>query len=275
MKTIRRLSTICVLFACVLSTGCRVGNLISIGPAVAPSDTPAPTAVPTASRTPAPTATAIATSTPNATATPAASATATAIPSPTATSTPAPTSTPTIVDGWKKFEGNGMELWLPEHFMGGNLTTDLEILLEGLKELGPDYEKMAQMLKENPSAFVLVAFDTQLSPSGVMANVNVGKAKILSAISIDMYVDILKKGLPAEFTITSSKPVKLKSVDAGAETRQLLVKASLKGTDMREVIYLVKMDNTIWIMTYTVGAKDLKASMPMIERSADTFKVTP
>lgn len=46
----------------------------------------------------------------------------------------------TPIPGWEKFAGEGVELWLPESFEGGNLEEDINAIVENLKKLGPDFE---------------------------------------------------------------------------------------------------------------------------------------
>src|SRR5919199_4461962 len=40
--------------------------------------------------------------------------------SPTATLTPSPAPTVTSIPGWSKFRGGGVEIWLPNSFVGGD-----------------------------------------------------------------------------------------------------------------------------------------------------------
>ena len=73
---------------------------------------------------------------------------------------------PTSIPGWEKFEANGVELWLPESYDGGNLKEDLQTVVEKIKSLGPEYENMATVIEQNPDMFAIWAFDSNIGASG-------------------------------------------------------------------------------------------------------------
>ena len=102
------------------------------------------------------------------------------------TDTPVPTATPTALAGWTKFEGSGIEMWLPDSFEGGDLENDLGVLVDKLKALGPEFESVAATIEANPAAFVLWAFDSDLGSSGYLTNVNVIQEQVVSAVTLDM-----------------------------------------------------------------------------------------
>ncbi|HET7087479.1 MAG TPA: hypothetical protein VFL17_02400 [Anaerolineae bacterium] len=189
-------------------------------------------------------------------------------PQPTATSQP----TATLIPGWEKFEGGGAELWLPESYEGGDLSSDLDFIVENLRNLGgPEFEQIAQLIEENPSAFVLYVFDSKIGDSGFLTGVNVTKERVLSSVTLDTYIDMAVKQFPSEFHFVERAVVSLDRYEA----RRLVVELTLAGTRVKEVLYVVKEDNTIWSVTFATGADEFDQRLPTFEQSVRTFAVQP
>jgi hypothetical protein len=186
---------------------------------------------------------------------------------------PAPTSTiipPTPIPGWEKFEGGGVELWLPANFDGGDLTNDLDVIIQHLRSLGPAWDKTADTIEQNPTAFVLWAFDTEIGSNIFLTNVNVTKDQVLSTITMDMYMEAVAKQVsPLGLTVIDQKKVRLENYDAG------LIMVQSDELKAKEILYIIKDKNTIWAITYATGMDEFEARLPTFEKSANTFKIQP
>lgn len=189
--------------------------------------------------------------------------------SPSPTATIRPTSTP--IPGWEKFKGAGIELWLPESFEGGDLSQDLEVIVGKLRTLGSDFEQTAKTIEQNPSAFAIWAFDSKASDSGFLTNVNIIKEKVLSAVTIDTYMDAVAKKLPPSFKIVDRKKVKLEHYEA----MQVVIELELPNVQAKELIYVIKHSNVMWVITYATGKSEYEQQLPVFEQSANTFNVQP
>lgn len=198
-----------------------------------------------------------------------------ATPTPTPTSTPIPTntpaltSTPTPIPGWEKFEGGGVELWLPESYEGGNPSEDIEVIIDKLRLLGPDFEQMAQVIKQNPSMFVLMALDSEVGDSGYITNVNIAKEKVLSAITLEIYLASVENQLPDQFQVVDQDIVSLIDHLAG----RMIIEAAVLGVDIKEVVYIIKEDNIIWAISFATGAEEFDQRLQIFEQSIRTFAV--
>ena len=137
--------------------------------------------------------------------------------------TPQPTATP--IPGWAKFEGGGVEIWLPESYKGGDLEQDVAVIVAELENLGPDFEQMAKMIEQDPSMYVIWAFDSQVGDSGLLTNVAVTTEKVLSAITIDTYLDAALKQFPAQFQVVERDIVSLADHQAG----RLVIEFTISG----------------------------------------------
>ncbi|MGC1248110.1 MAG: hypothetical protein WA865_17990, partial [Spirulinaceae cyanobacterium] len=84
----------------------------------------------------------------------------------------------TTETSWQKVQGEGITLNLPPSFAGGNPSTDINVLEEKLKTIAPDYENKLELLKQNPGAVALLAFDTQSAPQQGVTSINVRPEKL-------------------------------------------------------------------------------------------------
>lgn len=177
------------------------------------------------------------------------------------------------IPGWQKFEAGGVELWLPESWEGGDPSEemDMEMIVEELRSLGPDFEEYAQLIEENPSMFVLWVFDYEVGVSGGLTNVSVAKQKVLSTMTIDTYLDLLSEQLPAPFQVVERGMVTLTDHEAG----RLVVKADISGEAVKELMYMIKEGTTMWFITFSTGAEEFARRLPVFEQSALTFAIQP
>jgi hypothetical protein len=237
------------------------------------------TATPTSTETPLPTATPLPTDTREPTATPtkkptpavAASATRAPTQAKAATATLAPTEA--SIAGFKNFLGEGLSISLPDTFIGGNLGTDLDLIIANLKKLGSDFSQTVTLIEQNRSLFVLWAFDSNMNDTKFLTNVNIIKQPVLSSITLQMMMDATAQSLPAQFTVTESKIVTLGPNKAG----RIQVAATVQGTDVKEVFYLV-MDSEhsmMYAITFATSVGEFDKRLPVFDQSVSTFKVVP
>lgn len=173
--------------------------------------------------------------------------------------------------GWNKFEGEGIEVWLPNSYQGGDLEKDLDVIVGRLEALGPEYEQIIQTIKANPSLFVLWAFDTFVGNSGFLTNMNITHEEVVSAVTLDMYIDAVKEQLPSTFAITDQKEIQL----GDHEAVQLEIDVNEAGINAKEAMFVIKDDTTIWVVTYSTGADEFGNRLPIFEQSADTIRINP
>ena len=185
--------------------------------------------------------------------------------------TDTPVSTPTPIPGWSEFTAENISLWLPDSFEGGDIKNDLDVVVGNLRSLGPDYEQIASMIESNPSVFLIWAFDSNLGPGGFLTNVNMTHEQVLSTVTTDVYAEAMSKQLPASFTISSQNKVQL----GQNEATQLLVDMNESGITAKQVVYIIKNDNTIYCLTYSTSSDEFEDRFPVFKQSANTFTITP
>ncbi len=177
-----------------------------------------------------------------------------------------PTSTP--IPGWNKFEGEGIEIWLPGSYVGGDLSHDLDLILNNLRTLGPEFEAIIQLIEQNPELFLIFVTDSNVGISGSLTNVNITTEEILSTIDLDTYIDLAVNHFPSQFNILERKIVNLGDYKAG----RLLVEFQVSGIDGKELLYIIKDETTVWILTYATGKVEFAERLKEFELSALTFR---
>ncbi len=171
--------------------------------------------------------------------------------------------------GWEQFNAGTAQIWLPDSFDGGDLANDLDLVISKLNDLGPEYEAIDEMLQKNRSMFFLWVFDTQIGESGALTNVNIVKEKVLSIVTLDVYMDAVEKQLPSDLQIQEKGTVNLN----GQEVGRLIMKSTDQG--ISEAMYLYKVGNEVWILTYATGIDEFESRLADFEKSAGTFSMQP
>ncbi len=173
----------------------------------------------------------------------------------------------TPIPGWEKFEGTGMEIWLPDSFEGGSVVENLDEIVTNLRALGVDYAASADYIEQNPNAFALWANDTVVDQNGALTNMNVTTQEVSPLVTIDAFLDAALAQLPAEFSVVDRSIVDLPNYKAG----RILIDVSLNEAVTKEVMYVIKDGKSIWVLTYTAGADEFEDRLVDFDQSAATF----
>jgi hypothetical protein len=183
--------------------------------------------------------------------------------------TPQPTVIP--IPGWEKFEGDGVELWLPESYEGGSPAENLDVIVEMIRTLGPDFEQAAQVIERNPSMFLLYVFDSEIGDSGFLTNVVVGTMSVPSSLTLDTVLDEMTKELPDLQRVIRQEIVSYEHYQAG----RVVIESSILDVHTKQVNYVIKDGNTIWLVVYATGRDEFDQRLLTFEQSIRTFRVQP
>lgn len=206
--------------------------------------------------------------------------TATPEPTPTITSTPEPKPTATnttqpspagIPDDWQLFTAEGMEIWLPASYVGGNLEEDLPVVIETMRTLGPEYEEMADTIEQNPDLYVIIAADSNVTSSGFLTNITIAAQPVLSSLTLETYLNALEQQFPSGYRILESSIIELGEYEAG----RMIVETEILNANIRIITFLVMDENDLWMITFTTEAGDFDELLPVFEQSASTFRILP
>jgi hypothetical protein len=187
---------------------------------------------------------------------------------PTPTLAPAPTAT--LAAGWKRLENKGISIDVPDTFIGGALTaSDQKMLTDNMTKFGSEFEQMAELIKQNPDLYLLFALDSEQTESGIFSNVIVVRERVLSAMDPAAYMKAVEKQLPAQFKVKSSDKTTLFGEPGG----KLVVEASLANKNVKEIMYLFKRGDYMYMVAFTTGRAEFDEKLPTIEQSLQTLTI--
>ena len=174
------------------------------------------------------------------------------------------------VAGSTRFEAAGAEIYLPDTYEGGDPSVDVGVIVERLKQLGPDFAPLAETIEKNPSAFAMIAVDASGDYPG--ANVNITKQSVLSTDSVESEMKSLDRRLPPSFHVRETSIVTFDRFTAG----RAIVDASAGAEHLTELIYFTKEGKTaMWGVAFTAMERDFDELLAVFERSMRTFKLPP
>jgi hypothetical protein len=186
---------------------------------------------------------------------------------------PAWTATPELLftpePGWTAIVGTDVQLWLPESYSGGDPATHFVELLSLLDSLPPEFDLLAESLRQNPNAWVLLALDAseQGSVVGITRKEN-APPDLTAAAYLEGAVPVHENELPG----TSVLDQGLTSL--GRETvGWRVLEISTPGSLSRQLSYAFVRPPLIWTVSYAVAAEDFEAQRPMFEKSVLSFRV--
>lgn len=170
---------------------------------------------------------------------------------------------PVIPPGWKKFQGGGAELWLPESYLIID-KKNLNNLVKRLKTLGPKGNLSAQFLQVGYSQSRIWAFDSTTGNSGFpTTNLTVINEQVSLEYNIETYLKEISKGL---------RIVDLKTglaENSQVEVGQIIV----LGINSKQIHYVFKNKNTIWHVMFSTSQEEFEQRLPIFEASILTFSV--
>jgi serine/threonine protein kinase len=168
---------------------------------------------------------------------------------------------PSVPSGWKKFEGGGAQLWLPPSWEGGDLNKKLDKLRTSLGSHNPDLENFAQIVKQNPSAFSIWAFDTKTANS-----ISLGSIVMITNERIypeTNFKNLINESMKNGFIILDMKTYTIENYDVG-RIIQL-------GQNSGQIKYIIKDGGTLWTVFFSARKDEFEQNLPIFEASIQTF----
>jgi len=201
--------------------------------------------------------------------------TATVTPSPTRTSTPTrtprPTQTPTpshaMPADWQRFDFDGGAISLPDSFVGWipGQDVDLEMLMEPLMNIDPKLMVLLGGMDLNQVDFL--AFDLNLDSAGNSTTVNILTEQLPAYLGLSAFMDLFVHYMQDLFEIVDREDLTLGDYEAS----RLTVRAVFAGQEVREMMYVINVDRTLWVITYATSAAEFDDRLPEFEQSAASF----
>ena len=200
-------------------------------------------------------------------------------PSPTtiSISTPWPTITP--IPNWQEysFTDSHARIWLPTSYFGGDPATSSAAIIERLKATYDD-EAFAQDI-EGLLAIPEVdffAFDTESINSVKFMYVGTESLNPDLKLSMDYYLNRMM----GNFTDPSDRVVERQIAQLDHyQAGKLVVESKVQAGDVEsfvsQAIYLVQVDDTMWLISFRTGREEYLDYQEVIEDSVNSFWVQP
>jgi hypothetical protein len=193
--------------------------------------------------------------------------------------------------GWTAIRGEGVALFLPQGFVGGNPGRDLDKITEQLKAIDPNYEQKLLGITQNPAAVALLAFkyafDTSTiepqntkdqsrsgnipAPNNVATiNVNITNQSLPKEASLNRIMESSSQEIAKVYQVSEQKIISIKQQD-----RARIIATIPNGNPaIKQVFYLIPNveQKKLWIVTYTTLGKDFDGLLPMFTESIETLQ---
>ena len=188
-----------------------------------------------------------------------------------------PTPTPTEftlppvepLPGWSRFEGREMEIWLPDYYFGGDPLKDLNLITQFLTEYGEEGQRILLNAQKNKSRYNFFAFNTLLTPTGILPTVNIFSEVVSPATSMNGYMDSMTNFL-SEGYLEITRDVG--SVN-GIETGTMVLQAPLPNGSGRELRFMMRGEPTeMWVISFTTTVDDLDAHIGDMQQAVRSFR---
>ncbi len=194
-------------------------------------------------------------------------------PTPVVTSTPWPTITP--IPDWQEysFADGQARIWLPASYIGGDIATSSEEIMEKLKETIDDeaFANDIQGLMASPE-ISFFAFDTEFTSSVRFMFVGSETLSPDLVIKMDDYLNnMVDNSTDGSNRVVERQVTQLDYYPVG----KLVVESKIPAEDVEVyvtiAIYVIQVDNTMWIITFRTGREEFGSYRSIIEASARSF----
>jgi hypothetical protein len=189
----------------------------------------------------------------------------TTTPEPLATVTPQVTIVPP--GNWTMFETRGAQIWLPNSYIGGDMTDQRAKTIQKVTKLGKYYKSIIESMKTAPKDYAMWMLDTNWDKSVIVSTVIVNHQVLTVDTKLEKYIEDELAKLRELPTLNKNK----KMTVLGYETRQLVFQALLGTLEFTCVDYFIKDEADFWRVDYCVAPERYYELYPMIEKSMQTF----
>jgi hypothetical protein len=202
---------------------------------------------------------------------------ASAEPTSTPTPTPLPIATSAPPGGWVEFQAQGVDLWLPGNFVGGDMLDQRSETIKQVDKLGKYFKNVVVEMRNAPKETLLWMLDKNIDQSIIITLVVVQHYTSTQDKNIDQFVqDDLNSndnGTPVAMFITVNETKKMTLL--GYEVRRLTFQQSIAGGhEAIGIIYYIKAGADFWTIKYSLDPSEYVDLLPTVEQSIHTFYLT-
>jgi hypothetical protein len=167
------------------------------------------------------------------------------------------------------FETDTVQIYLPDDYVGIDPADGLEVALSTIDALGSEYDQIGALLEQNPELFVLIAARNRPTAEGFVENINVIHQDALIAITLETFIDIGYRGLPAAFVIAEQEIIELN----GQQVLRTVIDADFGAFQVKQVQYVYIIGTHVYAITASTSPRDFEERAALFEAVAATFIV--
>ncbi|WP_204104095.1 MULTISPECIES: hypothetical protein [Spirulina sp. CCY15215] len=171
---------------------------------------------------------------------------------------------------FRKLQGDGVSLYLPPGYEGGDPQKDIEKMAVNLEGAGSEYENLSSALRETKDLVALVAFDNKNSQGGFVTNVNVTSQKMPQGTKLEEFQQAISNDLErVGYEILAQDVQDLKKWQAG----RITVKIETGKTKITQLVYIILDRGIFWVVTYSTPTEEFTDRVKDFEDSIITFNI--
>jgi hypothetical protein len=178
-----------------------------------------------------------------------------------------------IPAGWKLFDSDEFELYLPEQWEGGT-EEGLQDVIAVLKEKGQT--ALASQVEASISYLSFWGYDSETTESEALTNVNIA-SESASFTTLDRYMELgydqmseQYEQMGYKFNILEQDVVSLGSYK---EVGRTIVSEEVMNFEVRMVQYVIKSGSIFWIITFTTSPEEFDQYIQTFDKAVETFIV--
>lgn len=175
---------------------------------------------------------------------------------------------PESVPGWQKLAAKGIEIQVPPSYLGIDDPRDISQMMDEVRGLGPEFEEAVRQFEENPDMMVLMILDPAIY-QGYATNINITKEDVGAITTLKANVDSMLRHTPPQVRVVERTTKKLPNYTA----ERLILESNLFSTSIRQLVYVIKKSNTVWVITFTTHGAQFSQRLPIFEQSIETFYI--
>jgi hypothetical protein len=182
--------------------------------------------------------------------------------------TPTPEPAVISVPGWQTLGGDQIELMLPLSYEGGDPVVLGEELADLIDDV-PEYASIAQVIRDNPRGYRLLAIDR--STGSIVA---VTASDVPTAVSMTEYVDKFSAAVVEQApgaALLQKGTVPYRDGEAG----WMLFEFTLGEAVSWQLSYAVRHGDQVWDLNYGAVREDYPLLQPIFDQSLQTVRFTP
>ncbi|MEM9539020.1 MAG: hypothetical protein AAGA60_05850 [Cyanobacteria bacterium P01_E01_bin.42] len=171
---------------------------------------------------------------------------------------------------FQKLQGNGVYLYLPPGYEGGDPQKDIEEMAVNLEGAGSEYKNLSNALRETKDLVALVAFDTENSQGGFVTNVNVTSQKMPQGTNLEEFQQAIANDLMGVgYDVLEQEIQALQKWQAG----QITVEIETGNTQITQLVYTIQDRDVFWVVTYSTPTEEFSDRLQDFQDSIVTFDI--